>query len=224
MPFVPSPRAHQALGVSQTYKRNGWTYNFFLSTSSASRSHTTPYSLRLLLSISTPSGMAATAVYATQVFAGRYPHEHGHGRTSPPPSPLSATLVEPPRPHERPSIELKISSSRDKIVNATVVDPAGRPLYSISSDDSRTKLLSLRDNTEIATVNWDRSSPRMVFRGKKVKCKEWLPRAGPDTEYVLLLLSYASYSELGWYHKSGLVYSRTAIRGSHGCSNPIVAS
>jgi hypothetical protein len=126
--------------------------------------------------------MAASAVYAPQVFAGRYPPAHGHGRTSPPPSPLSATLVEPPRSNERPSIELQISSSRDKIVNATVVDPAGRPLYSVSSDESRTKLLSLRDNTEVATVNWDRSSPRMVFRGKKVKCKEWLPRAGPDTE------------------------------------------
>jgi hypothetical protein len=91
-------------------------------------------------------------------------------------------LVEPPRSNERPSIELKISSSRDKIVNATVVDPTGRPLYSVSSDENLTKLLSLRDNTEVATVNWDRSSPRMVFRGKKIKCKEWLPRAGPDTE------------------------------------------
>ena len=160
--------------------------------------HTISYSHRLLSSPPTPSGMAATAVYATQVFAGRYPHEHGHGRTSPPPSPLSATLVEPPHSHERPSIELKISSSRDKIVNATIVDPAGRPLYSISSDDSRTKLLSLRDNTEVATINWDRSSPRMVLRGKKVKCKEWLPRAGPDTEYVLLSLSRAPHSELGW--------------------------
>jgi len=95
-------------------------------------------------------------------------------------------LVEPPRSNERPSIELKISSSRDKIVNAIVVDPAGRPLYSVSSDESRTKLLSLRDNTEVATVNWDRSSPRMVFRGKKVKCKDWLPRAGPDTESRIL--------------------------------------
>jgi len=79
-------------------------------------------------------------------------------------------------------MDLKISSSGAKIVNAVVADSAGRPLYSISSDSKRTKLHSRRDNTEVATVDWNRSSPRMVFRGKKVKCKEWLPRAGPDTE------------------------------------------
>jgi hypothetical protein len=124
-------------------------------------------------------------------------HPYGHGRTPPPPSPLSETLVDATRSSERPSIELKISGSGANILNAVVVDPAGRPLYSISSDESRTKLLSLRDDTQIATVNWDRASPRMVFRGKKVKCKEWLPRAGSDTEYVLLLLPYASHSDMG---------------------------
>jgi hypothetical protein len=100
----------------------------------------------------------------------------------PPPTLLSATLVEAPRSDERPSIELKISGSGAKILNAIVVDPAGRPLYTIMSDGSRTKLLSQRENSKVATIDWDRSSPRMVFRGKKVKCKEWLPRAGPDTE------------------------------------------
>jgi hypothetical protein len=25
----------------------------------------------------------------------------------------------------------------------------------------------------------------MVFRRKKIKCKEWLPLAGPETEYAL---------------------------------------
>jgi hypothetical protein len=96
--------------------------------------------------------------------------------------PLSATLVEAPRSNERPSIELKISSRGAKILNAVVVDSAGRPLYTISGDESHTKLLSQRDNTKVATIDWDRSSPRMVFRGKKFKCKEWLPRAEPDTE------------------------------------------
>jgi len=124
----------------------------------------------------------ATSVYATQVSAGRYPHTHGYGRTSLPLTPLSATLVEAIPYNERPSMDLKISSSGAKIVNAVVADSAGRPLYSISSDSKRTKLHSRRDNTEVATVDWNRSSPRMVFRGKKVKCKEWLPRAGPDTD------------------------------------------
>jgi hypothetical protein len=126
--------------------------------------------------------MAASAVYANQVSAGGYPHIHGHGSTSPPSTPLSPTLVNATRHIERPSIELKISGSGAKIVNAIVADGAGRPLYSISSNSKRTKLLSHKDNIEVATVEWDRSSPRMVFRGKKVKCKDWLPLAGPDTE------------------------------------------
>lgn len=117
-----------------------------------------------------------------QVSAGGYPHAYDHDRSSPPPTPLSETLVEAPRSDERPSIELKISGSGASILNAIVVDPAGRPLYSISSNESRTTLLSQRDSSKVATIDWDHSSPRMVFRGKKVKCKEWLPRAGPDTE------------------------------------------
>jgi hypothetical protein len=139
----------------------------------------------------------ASPVYGTQPSARQHPHPYGHGRTSPPPPPLSETLVEATRSSERPSIELKIFGSAANILNAIVVDPAGKPLYTISSDESRTKLLSLRDNTEIAAVNWDRVSPRMVFRGKKVKCKEWMPRAGPDTEHVLFLLPYAPHSDLG---------------------------
>src|ERR1700677_2335299 len=90
-----------------------------------------------------------------------------------------------PRSNERPSIELKISGSGPNILNAVVADSAGRPLYSISSDESHTSLLLQKDSTKAATIDWDRSSPRMVFRGKKVKCKEWLPRVAPDTEYVL---------------------------------------
>jgi hypothetical protein len=127
-------------------------------------------------------GMAASAAYATQVSAGGYPHTHGYGSTSIHSTPLSLTLVDATRYTERPSIELKFSGSGAKIVNAFVADPAGRPLYSISSNSKRTKLLSHKDNIEVATVEWDRSSPRMVFRGKKVKCKDWLPLAGPDTE------------------------------------------
>ncbi|KAN0133125.1 hypothetical protein V8E53_009155 [Lactarius tabidus] len=131
-------------------------------------------------------GMAAS-VHDThlQVSARQHPHPDGHGRPSHSIN-SSATLIEPsPRPpcsNERPSIELKISSRGANILNAVVVDSAGRPLYSISSDESRTALLAQRDNSKVATIDWDRSSPRMVFRGKKVKCKEWLPRTGPDTE------------------------------------------
>jgi len=143
--------------------------------------------------------MAVSAAYATQVSAGGYPHTHGYDRTSLPVTPLSPTLVEPTRYTERPSIELKFSSSGAKIVNSSVVDPAGRPLYSISSDSRRTKLHSLRDNTEVATIDWDRSSPRMVFRGKKLKCKEWLQRAGPDTESRILVHGNSQFT---WMEQS----------------------
>ena len=127
--------------------------------------------------------MATSDTSSTQVFASGHSHWHAdtHGR-APPPTPLSASLVETARHNERPSIELKISNRGTKIVNAVVVGPAGRPLYSITSDSKHTKLLCHKDNTEVATVDWDRSSPRMVFRGNKFKCKEWLSRAGPETE------------------------------------------
>jgi hypothetical protein len=156
-----------------------------------------------------PHSCMAASVHVKhwRVSTRQYPQPYGHGKAS--------------RSNERPSIELKISGSGPKILNAVVADSASLPLYSISSDESHTTLLLQRDCTKVATIDWDRSSPRMAFRGKKVKCKEWLPRAGPDTEYVLLFLPHSS---LLTEHESGLVCSRTAIRSSSGWSNPIVAS
>ena len=98
-------------------------------------------------------------------------------------------MVEPSRPNERPFIELKFSIGGANILNAVVTDSIGQPLYTMTSDEGR---CSQRDNTKVATIVWDRHSPRMVFRGKKVKRKEWLPRAGPDTECVLMLMTHAS--------------------------------
>jgi hypothetical protein len=130
--------------------------------------------------------MAAAAVYTTQVFAGEYMLPHGHCSASPPPTPLSPTLVNSAhlRVIERPSVRLRIPGGGSNIVNSVVVSAAGQSLYSISSNSKRTTLASSKDNVEVATVEWDRSSPRMVFRRKKMRCKEWLPLAGPDTEYV----------------------------------------
>jgi hypothetical protein len=179
LPFVRSLWLTRRSAVSPIHKIKGWICTHDCSsTLERSRCNTTNLPASLL---PTPSGMA-TPVHAMQVSAGGYPHAYDHDRSSPPPTPLSETLVEAPRSDERPSIELKISGSGASILNAIVVDPAGRPLYSISSNESRTTLLSQRDSSKVATIDWDHSSPRMVFRGKKVKCKEWLPRAGPDTE------------------------------------------
>ena len=141
--------------------------------------------------------MATSTTTSTQVYGSEYSHsDAGTHCRAPPPTLMSASLVETARHNERPSIELKISKSGAKIVNAVVVGPAGRPLYSISTDSKRTKLLCHKDDTEVATVDWDRTSPRMVFRGNKFKCKEWLPRSEPETEYVLILLPHDRPPEL----------------------------
>jgi hypothetical protein len=128
------------------------------------------------------AAMAVTTVNATQISAGGYTYPYGRGSVPPLPSSQSLTLLNSPRHAERPSIKLKITSSGSNIVNATVIDAAGLSLYSISSNSKRTTLLSCRNNAEVATVEWDRSSPCMVFRGQKIKCKEWLPLAGRETE------------------------------------------
>jgi hypothetical protein len=131
--------------------------------------------------------MAAAAVYTTQVSAGEYPHPNVFHNTSSPPTPGSATLVNDPPLTERPSVKLKIPGGSSSIIDSAVICASGQPLYSISSNSKRTTLVSCKDSVEVATVEWDRSSPRMVFRRKKMKCKEWLPLAGPDTECVFIL-------------------------------------
>jgi hypothetical protein len=99
---------------------------------------------------------------------------------------LSPTLFNDTHHTERPPLKLRIPGGASNILNSTVVDTAGQPLYSTLSDSKRTKLVSYRDNAEpeVATIQWDRHSPRMVFRRRKMKCKEWLKLAGPDSEYM----------------------------------------
>ena len=97
---------------------------------------------------------------------------------------LSPTLVDDTHHTERPPLRLRIPGGVSNILNSTIVDTAGQSLYSTLSDSKRTKLVSYRDNTEVATIQWDRHSPRMVYRRKKMKCKEWLKLAGPNDEYI----------------------------------------
>ena len=109
-----------------------------------------------------------------------------HGDRSPlsPTASQSPTVVNDTHHIERLPLKLRIPGGASNILNSTVVDTAGQSLYSTSSDSKRTKLVSYRDNVEVATVQWDRHSPRMVFRGKKMKCKEWLKLTGPNNEYM----------------------------------------
>jgi hypothetical protein len=126
--------------------------------------------------------MDTASVYTTPVSADEYPH--GHHRAPSPTTSLSPTLVNNSHHTERPSLKLRFSCDASNILNSVVLNPAGHSLYSISSNSKRTTFVSCMDNVEIATVQWDCSSPRMVFRQKKFKCKAWLPLTGPENEYI----------------------------------------
>ena len=126
--------------------------------------------------------MSATAIYTTQLPHGNHQHTQSHDPVTLPPMPSSATLINT-NLNERPSVKLKVASGKSNIVNSVVVNADGQSLYSISSNSKRTTVVACKNNVEVAAVEWDRSSPRMVFRQKKMKCKEWLALAGPETEY-----------------------------------------
>jgi hypothetical protein len=131
-------------------------------------------------------GMSATTIYAIQQPSdGNHQHTQSHHPVT---LPSSATLVNT-NLNQRPSVKLKVASGKSNIVNSVVVNADGHSLYSISSTSKRTTVVACKDNVEVATVEWDRSSPRMVFRQKKMKCKEWLPLVGPNTEYERTRLS-----------------------------------
>ena len=138
-------------------------------------------------------GMAAASAYNTQVSASEYSQRHDQHRPPSPTTSLSPTLVnDRHRRHHTvcPSLKLKIPGGASNVLNSRVVDAAGQSLYSISSDSKRTTILSCRDNVEVAVVQWDYHSPRMVFHRKKMKCKEWLKLdsdasgADNDNEYI----------------------------------------
>jgi hypothetical protein len=129
--------------------------------------------------------MNAASGYNSQVPLDNHLQPQGDHRLISTANSLSPTLVNDTTHTERPSLKLRIPSGASNILNSTVVDTAGQSLYSTLSDSKRTKLVSYRDNVEVATIQWDRHSPRMAFRRKKMKCKEWLKLAGPNNEYML---------------------------------------
>ena len=116
-------------------------------------------------------------------------YPHGYHRAPSPTTSLSPTLVNNVHYTERPSLKFRFPSGASSVLNSMVVDAAGQSLYSISSNSKRTTLISCTDNVEIANVQWDCRSPRMVLRRKKMKCKYWLPRTGPENEYSPLITS-----------------------------------
>jgi len=99
--------------------------------------------------------------------------------------PVGTTPVNASQYTERPSIKLKVSGGRSNIHNSVIVDAAGRSLFSIKSNSRRTTLASCKNNVKIAKVKWNRLSPCMDFRGKKMTCEEWLPPVRPESKYVM---------------------------------------
>ena len=85
---------------------------------------------------------------------------------------------------ERSSLKLSFPCGASNTLDSAVINAAGQSIYSISSYSKRTTMLSCKGNIRVATIQWDRHSPRMVFRRKKTKCKEWLKLAGLNNEYV----------------------------------------
>jgi hypothetical protein len=115
---------------------------------------------------------------------------------------LRPTSSTPPPPYtERAARRLRITSPPGAgILNASILDAAGRALFTASSDaklkktsvrrarpyliDSDSETGATAGDEELARFGWDRASPRVRFGGRnekkkkrKVKCKEWLPLA-----------------------------------------------
>ena len=114
----------------------------------------------------------------------------------------------PPAYTERAVRKLKVTAPPGEgILNASILDAAGRTLYTTSSDvklkktsvrrlgpylDANTvDVVTAGGGEELARFGWDRASPRVRFgpapdkkqkkKQRKVKCKEWLPLADSNS-------------------------------------------
>jgi hypothetical protein len=189
------------------------------------RINTPKLCISLLLSLLSIAMAAASDTTVTQVSADEYlPHR--------PPSPtaslatsLSPTLVDKSSYTERPSLKICFpiiipSGSSPYFIEIVDIEVFLTPmsLYRVSSSSNQTTLHSYRDNVEVANIRWDRSSPRMVFRRKKIKCKAWLPLTGTgpqkDSEYICPFMSFQVESDGD--PPPGLACSLSAMHNSLG--------
>ncbi|KAN0133129.1 hypothetical protein V8E53_009159 [Lactarius tabidus] len=132
----------------------------------------------------------------------------------------SSSSTPPPAYTERPSRKFRITAAPGAgMLNAAILDASGCALYTTSSDAKlkkttvrRAAVPALHPDSEpnaardLARVGWDRSSPRVRFLADadgtelpkkskhKIKCKEWLPRARPDTQSRVLTVHGTRYT------------------------------
>jgi len=141
----------------------------------------------------------------------------------------SFAVTTPPPPYvERIARKFRIlSPPGEGILNSSILDAVGRPLY-ITSSDPKLKKTSVRrlrassgtdsrffvTDEELARFGWDRSSPRVRFgpvhdkkRNPKVKCKEWLPKVDTGSSNVQSrVLTFDGIRYTVTEHKGGAGY------------------
>ncbi|EIN10775.1 hypothetical protein PUNSTDRAFT_112584 [Punctularia strigosozonata HHB-11173 SS5] len=79
-----------------------------------------------------------------------------------------------PSPQSTPGALVFNFGAKSAVLNAQVVDPYGRAVYSFQSSKKETTVLDGQHNA-VARVEWNHSSPVMQWRGNKQKIKEWMP-------------------------------------------------
>ncbi|KAF8479480.1 hypothetical protein DFH94DRAFT_743838 [Russula ochroleuca] len=148
----------------------------------------------------------ATASSTTQVSANEYLHRPSSVTASLATS-LSSTLVDKSSYTERPSLKLSIPIIIPSCVSPNIfhvklvlINSDVWSRYHISGCSNQTTLVSCMDNVKVAaTVQWDHSSHRMVFRRKKIKRKAWLQLTGPQNESRMFTHGDAQFTwTQGW--------------------------
>lgn len=91
---------------------------------------------------------------------------------SPPQVYPGSSLPHPPSSlQQKPVVFLFIGD--EDILNCRVDDPSGRTPFTIATQKKVT-YFKTSDGNMIAVIEWDHSSPVMMYKGRKIKCKEWL--------------------------------------------------
>ena len=129
--------------------------------------------------------MDSASVYVIQVFADALP-PHAYHRPPSRSTSLSPTLVNNPM---TPTFYHSSSPSAPVLPILSTLKSSTQPANPFTPSQA---ILSVRlwncarttSRSRASAVQRDRSSPRMVFRRKKRKCRYWLPGIAPENECV----------------------------------------